>query len=80
MVPSAPASRSTSSPRWHGHRFLETAAGRVGRVTGVNEDGGLNEIYLYQQDDRWIYLDCWAPGPHDDFATIAESFEFLPTE
>jgi hypothetical protein len=60
--------------------FLETAAGRVGRVTGVNEDGGFNEIYLYRQDDRWIYLECWAPGPHDDFATIAESFEFLPAE
>jgi hypothetical protein len=57
--------------------FLETAAGRVGRVTGVADDGGFNETYLYRQEDRWIYLDCWARAPHADFATIAESFEFL---
>ncbi|MGD8683254.1 MAG: hypothetical protein PVG27_04860 [Chloroflexota bacterium] len=61
-------------------RFLETAAGRVGRVTGVDEDGWVNQIYVYRQADRWVYLECWAPGPEEGFAVVGESFEFLPAE
>ena len=53
----------------------------TGHITATDLDGWTLGQYHFTDGDTWVYLDCRSPiPPGDGWISIAESFEFLPTE